>query len=454
MKTIILSSKKVESDLAVEFGNILPVEIPLLNRPLLYHQIESVRNYSTDIFLTIPKNYTSELIDYDDVNIISVEENKSLIEVLNCVTSLFLDNDKIFIYYGDSLFLDIKLSDNKNYFFVQKSLYKYKWGEADENGDVPSGGIIIDNYLLKSILENIVSFDDLVKNIKKSADIYFFKNFRWLDFGHSLTYYNSRKQFLETRHFNKINFINDYIVKSSKDIFKMWSEYNWLKKIKQNHPLNIPYVCNFELKDSGASYSIEYLHNPILSDIFVFGNLSNDDLINILISIKRVICDIRESTNKSIVNENVTISNFYIEKISERKDSIIDIFIKLNGDAQFIEKLIQENLDYYSNNEFEFGVMHGDLCFSNIIFNFTSFQPVFIDPRGFTSRKIGFSLYGPINYDIYKLAHSFVLGYDFIIAGYDSHSFFNINSTKTLTSNTRTKPANPMKIKLIHMQSL
>lgn len=428
MKTIILSSKKVESDLAVEFGNILPVEIPLLNRTLLSHQIESVKNISKDIFLTIPENYKSDLINYENIKTISIKENKSLIEVLNYISSLFANNDKLFIYYGDSLFLDINLFDNKNYFFVQKSLFKYKWGEADKNGDVPSGGIIVDNILLKEILCNVNTFDELVQNIKKSSNILFFKNFRWLDFGHSLTYYNSRKQFLETRHFNKINFNNDYIVKSSSDIFKMWCEFNWLQKVKQNHPLNIPYVCNFELKDSFASYSIEYIYNPILSDIFVFGKLTNEDFVNILLSIKKVIIDIRSmGQNISYCHQEID-SKFLISKLLERKDTIIEIVRKLDCDVTFITKLIQENIDYFTIHELEYGIIHGDLCFSNIIFNFTSFQPVFIDPRGYTSRQEGFSLYGPLNYDIYKLAHSFVLGYDFVIADYENHSFFNIDA--------------------------
>lgn len=61
--------------------------------------------------------------------------------------------------------------------------------------------------------------------------------------------------------------------------------------------------------------------------------------------------------------------------------------------------------------------MHGDFCFSNILYDSRSNRIKTIDPRGVTPNgKI--SIYGNIYYDIAKLSHSVIGLYDFIIAGY------------------------------------
>ena len=38
-----------------------------------------------------------------------------------------------------------------------------------------------------------------------------------------------------------------------------------------------------------------------------------------------------------------------------------------------------------------------------------------IDPRGYLDDLNGFQIQGPVNYDLYKIGHSFICGYDQII---------------------------------------
>jgi hypothetical protein len=90
--------------------------------------------------------------------------------------------------------------------------------------------------------------------------------------------------------------------------------------------------------------------------------------------------------------------------------------------------MIDENIIYFNSKKYEYGINHGDLCFSNILFNFSNFEPVLIDPRGYFEKEIGFNLFGPIDYDKYKLAHSYILGYDYLIAGIEKKDFFDLDS--------------------------
>ncbi len=60
--------------------------------------------------------------------------------------------------------------------------------------------------------------------------------------------------------------------------------------------------------------------------------------------------------------------------------------------------------------------MHGDLCFSNILYDSRSQRIKVIDPRGINSLN-EMTFYGDQKYDLAKLAHSVLGMYDFIIAG-------------------------------------
>ncbi|WP_323921349.1 MULTISPECIES: protein kinase family protein [Aeromonas] len=61
-------------------------------------------------------------------------------------------------------------------------------------------------------------------------------------------------------------------------------------------------------------------------------------------------------------------------------------------------------------------VMHGDICFSNILFDSRSERLKMVDPRGINFNG-DFSIYGDQKYDLAKLTHSVIGLYDFIIAG-------------------------------------
>lgn len=421
---VILSSKFIESTLRAQFGEILPIELPIQNKPLLTHQIDSIKTLCDSIYITIPKGYRFE-INYD-ISIIEFEHNLDLVQVLIELTKCFNESEKIFIHYGDSLFLDIGTLDNfKNYYFVQAPLHQYRWGMPHVNGLVPAGGIIISIEELKNCLVGCSDFETLSKNIHLNSNVSLFSDFKWLDFGHTLTYYNSRKTYLESRSFNKLRHLDGFIEKSSKDYLKMWAEYNWLKECKFKLPVNIPFVTGFNINNRVASYSIEYINHPALSDIFVFGKLPSQFLLKILEAIKKTLIKIKEI---KFSNENEVSNNFLVDKLIERQDDILSIAERLNVECNDIQRIISENICYFKSRKISFSPMHGDLCFSNILFDFSVFEPILIDPRGYVSGEQGFSMYGPEFYDYYKLAHSYVVGYDFLIAGKEKDVFLSIEN--------------------------
>jgi hypothetical protein len=72
-----------------------------------------------------------------------------------------------------------------------------------------------------------------------------------------------------------------------------------------------------------------------------------------------------------------------------------------------VETYIVENMFEYTSS-----MIHGDMCFSNILYSPDSHIFKFIDPRGSFGKK---GIYGDPRYDIAKLYHSVDGGYEYII---------------------------------------
>ena len=68
-------------------------------------------------------------------------------------------------------------------------------------------------------------------------------------------------------------------------------------------------------------------------------------------------------------------------------------------------------------------IIHGDYCFSNILFDANNYIFKLIDPRGRMNAEA--TIYGDPRYDIAKLRHSIVGFYDFIV-----NEYFHLKETK------------------------
>ena len=60
--------------------------------------------------------------------------------------------------------------------------------------------------------------------------------------------------------------------------------------------------------------------------------------------------------------------------------------------------------------------MHGDFCFTNIFFDFRTMRIRTIDPRGGMDDDEN-SILGDWRYDLAKISHSLIGGYDLVLAG-------------------------------------
>ena len=80
-----------------------------------------------------------------------------------------------------------------------------------------------------------------------------------------------------------------------------------------------------------------------------------------------------------------------------------------------LNEIITDINQHISTKENLCEVMHGDFCFSNLLFDFRKHQIQMIDPRG-SLDGVNFTINGFLSYDLAKLTHSVIGLYDFIVS--------------------------------------
>jgi len=229
----------------------------------------------------------------------------------------------------------------------------------------------------------------------------------------------------QPRFFNQISAENEFFVKTSSNKAKILAEYNFLANI----PLAIrPYYPQIgEYKDQGskASYQVEKVYMFDLSKLLVNKVISQANLSRIFL--EKIELYFNQCPKKSINKEEFrqVILNNFNKKNSERLEQIkeLPILVKLNQIAvlkgfknideicQIINTEIEKNISTLANKDLYYS--HGDLCFSNILFDPHTYAVKFIDPRGYKDSID--ETFRPIYYDLAKLSHSFIGLYDLIV---------------------------------------
>lgn len=409
---LITSGAYIDSSLASEFGNIPPCMLPVQNKRLYEHQIELIRNqfgYDEKIVISLPDSYHIDEYDVNKINelnaeIVKVDENLNLGESIVFILSN-IKNDVLYILHGDTLFSN--LSKELDVCSVGKPDAFYNWTYTNFNLNTAHTGFFSfssTDALLKNLIKYNYNFNFAICELKE------IKLEGWLDFSLTSTYYKSISKFTTQRVFNNLSITEYSVTKSSEDIIKMQAESNWLTSIPVQLKKYAPNI--YGKKHNG--YTIEYLYNSSLANIFVFGNLDVNSLKSILDK-----CIDYINTEKQYKSDARIDTNYlYTEKTLSRLSYLnLDEKYTINGvQVGSIRDIITELDTYIDKDCYKYNsIMHGDLCFSNILYDSRSNHIKLIDPRGIDN-KYNVSIYGDWRYDVAKLAHSIIGKYDFIIA--------------------------------------
>ena len=454
---LIASANYVNYGLASEFGNIPPCMLPVQNKRLYEHQhslIEKLQyklNNKEKVYISFPADYEIPLfdkikLDRLNIGIIKISSKLSLLSsVKEAIEEYVKDNEPIRILLGDTLFSE--LPSALDIYLYGTSEDDYKWDYSDSNNVYSGYFAFSDKEKLLSAMNYVYyngdrdNFTDIIKEYSLNG----VKSTGWLDFGLQNTYYRSISKFTTQREFNSLQITRFSVKKFSDDYTKMKAEYTWYKSVPPDMMHYIPSVWG----TCYNGYEIEYFYLCSLSNMYVYGESSYNTWVNIINACCEYLtseyshksyksCDIAKTNNLLFTYKTQS----RLEKYSFATGFDLNHKIIINGkELPSINSIIDELDKCIKKDSVEYvSIMHGDFCFSNILYDFKSQSIKVVDPRGLSADCKEITNYGDLRYDVAKLAHSIIGKYDFIMAhrfDYSEASPYDIKFSIYLNNNCK-----------------
>jgi aminoglycoside phosphotransferase len=382
------------------------------------------------------------------VNCIPLVEPSSILVSLWAGLSSLSDEGAVQIILGDTLIRD-DFECKQNMVYVGEVDDSKRWCLAlmDEHGELTD---LIDKkenqYLSKQALAGYYFFTDtsLLKSAVKqslesgekelSAAIRLYMKEKpiqtrhakeWYDFGHIDNLLNAKRNLMRPRYFNQleINPVLNTIKKNSENTEKLRDELDWYLQIPDELKALTPRILHYETQGNQVEITQEYYGYPTLSEIYVYSDLHPE---NWMIILRHLIRIHEQFCKYKVVMPSDTLVDMYITKTEKRLTSLMQsqywsnllnrkeviyngkIYQNFGLLRPFIETVVEE-----MKQDFSPCIIHGDFCFSNILYDFANQIVRLIDPRGSFGVK---GIYGDPRYDMAKLRHSVAGMYDFIVS--------------------------------------
>ncbi|MGS0682199.1 capsular biosynthesis protein [Shewanella sp. 125m-7] len=471
---LITSAALIATELQSEFGPIPPSFLPVGNKRLFHHQLALIP-HGERVILTLPEGFTPSQYDLDTlaqrcIELLYLPTHLSLGESIVYALNLleFEHNESLFILHGDTLFDHI--GPEVDQLGLSQVEDNYDWAEYNPNTaklssfsheQQPSSELISNGFFSfstpKALVRHIIKQDwDFIQGLNayiqdKGMAPHIYQN--WYDFGHIHTYYQSKSRMTTQRAFNEMSISGQVVTKTSFKKNKLSAEANWYQTIPGPLRCYTPQLLStLEAKES-FSYSIEYLHLTALNELYVFSQLPAFSWRKILKSCCQFLKHAGEYCDKDEPTLNALFANKTQQRLSNyAANAAVDINLPLtvNGKLQpSLARLAKLSLDFLPADTRRMNILHGDFCFSNILYDFRTCNIKVIDPRGIDAQdKV--TTYGNTVYDIAKLAHSVIGLYDSIIAGYFKGTLEQQNLSFSIASDSRQEQIIADFIKLIH----
>jgi NDP-sugar pyrophosphorylase family protein len=459
-RVLILTGSSIPNEMEKIIGKLPSGLIPINGVPVIFRTINNLisKDYSK---ISIAVGYKKEKIikilkkKYnDELNFEFIDIDQKLAAGNSIMESVKKTKEKHLLVILGFTVIERKILQNKNFkkdFVLSSSnfLNSNKWCVVKvkerkieaiyekKKGIEPSSNFqaLIGVYFfkdadtLRKIIKNNhnkskIQISELLTEYNKINPMSVIKTEDWFDAGQKSNYFKSKKNLFPSRFFNFISLDekNGIITKKSIDKNKLKSEISWYKLIPKKIKLKTPKIISINQKE--PSITMEYVQLPTLSEIWLYSEIDSKNGIKILKQIEEIVDEFRIEKHNVSKNDYFQI---YIKKTDKRINELLSKNYKFkkifNEDEIIINDKIYKNwknirkeiivLSESLFNKDDNCLIHGDLCFSNILYNLKNNQHKLIDPRG----KWGTSIFGDIKYDVAKIRHSLIGGYDSINNG-------------------------------------
>ena len=334
------------------------------------------------------------------------------------------DSATLRILHGDTLIFD--LPDGEDVIATGRTQTDYLWEIEDTNAleeIVWSGYFSFSStrQLARCLALSGGNFEVAVHNYDTGRKLQRVAVERWLDVGHINTFFAARERMTTERSFNSITIGDGCVYKTGEDRRKIEAEIHWLRNVPRMIKLRTPQLVEAGQEQGRPYYVTEYLHLVPLNELFVhsrhsviFWNNLYRHCDNFLIECQRAFAALpAEARAREEVQLRADARQLRVDKTAQRlqrfaqqRELDLQRPWHINGRVQpSLWQLFELASARAAGQPVVPGVMHGDFCFSNILYDSRADAIKVIDPRGLTHDGV-LSIYGDLCYDIAKRGHS------------------------------------------------
>lgn len=475
MKALLIpSAVLVPHDMRNKFGELPTALFPLGNKTMIERIYDQYKNIVDKIYVVVFKKKLL-IKDYIalkklPIEVIELDELKDLGYTIQYGLENILTKeplvDYIYINFADSLIDESLLNNGSDIFYYTSQMRPKEWSYfpdewtyfKEKNGQILNildkgnnlntvsqndfKDIFVGVFGISKPFEFIKSFsfsNELINNIDTfyqallsySNKISFIsiETKEWFDVGHSENYSKATTS-VAARSFNSIEIDErrGILHKKSENKEKLVDEIRWYLRLPNKVQYLLPRIYDYSLDLNEPYVSMEYYGYHTLHESLVYGDLP---LVKWQDIFDKLLFAIKDMENFKVNGDLGRLCNdlraIYLNKTFQRldlikKDKEFQIFFEkpiiINGEVyrslneyinllpSLIERLLIDTFDG------QFNIIHGDLCFANILIEDTYDFIRVIDPRG----KFGtYDIYGDPRYELAKLMHTLEGKYDFII---------------------------------------
>ncbi len=448
---LITSGAYVSAELAAEFGRLPPTFLPVGTRRLYEYQLDWI-GAGQAVFLTLPEGFDLPPIDAErlqalGVHVLLVPEELRLGEsVVFALNLIGAPDQQVRILHGDTLAGGLPQGGAADAVGIGSGAEGYSWAEATLRGGhlgtletIPPGGsagqtggrpVAVGYFTFAHSLALVRCLTrargDFIAGINAYAaerPVDALELDTWYDFGHVQTFFRSRRIVTSARSFNTLRIDGRTVRKSSEDAAKMRAEAGWLGGLPPSLRIYGARLIDAGEEDGLAFYATEYNYLPTLSELFVHGALLEPAWLRVMQSCREFLQTCAGEHGPAPAS--AALGSLVAEKTEARLHAFaaatgFDVRAPSRYAGRAMPSLMQIAAEIPALLDLRGArresVMHGDFCFSNILYDSRVQRIHVIDPRGYVEAGRA-TIYGDPRYDMAKLAHSILGRYDQIIAG-------------------------------------
>ena len=244
-----------------------------------------------------------------------------------------------------------------------------------------------------------------------------------------------------TRAYNRFEFnlkTKASIIKSSEED-RLLGEIEYYQNLPKDIQVYFPRMLNYSIDEQIYQMELEYYAYGNLGNVMTNQDYDPDFWTKVFDFIFSYINNYKESTSVPASKEDSLL--MFVDKTEKEYTNLMykfDFFSQFKNTKEFVFNgkilksfdVIWEKIKSYIETSIcddKFHFIHGDLCFSNILYGVNDITNdvilKFIDPRGVFGKT---KFFGDSYYDLAKISHSCNGGYEFFI--YDKFDISNIDN--------------------------